>query len=72
MSEEIPNKIKTFVIEYPDSTIHMIPLDKITGLLKKGDAYFIQASGRQEVEISSAAFKELEKYFEAVIIETRE
>lgn len=72
MAEKISNKIRAFVIDYEGKTTHTIPLDKITGLSKGGNNYFVMVEGWQRTEISEEVYEELLKYFEPVVIEGRE
>ena len=73
MTNKISNKITTFMIEYPDSDItHIIPLSMITGLSKQGNSCYVMAQGWQKTEISEEVYEELLKYFEPVVIESRE
>lgn len=72
MTEKISNKIRAFVIDYEGNSTHTIPLDKITGLSKRGNKYSITAQGWQETAISEEVYEELLKYFEPVVIESRE
>ena len=72
MTEKSSHKIKAFVIEYLDSTTHTIPLDKITGITKRDGEYIIMAQGWLNTNISKESYEELQKYFEPIIIESRE
>lgn len=77
--EKIPNKIRTLVIEKGDGSTITIPLNQIQWMFEgteplMGKIYKISTAAENGSEdyVSEETFRELQRYFEPVVIESRE